>query len=1247
MAFEWASRLFLAAPTTMGCVVTDDGLLILIDTHNPEAEPIDAAVAVGYLQQLAGEERLQEAANGLLLPWDEVYDILDTPAGEAELSILALPSVRQLVPRLRSEGSLTSESFAVGVDGWREGAAMDRDDVSCVGGLANIGEERAMLPKGSYRVMVKLREFYAKETRTPEFNRTFWGSMRQEAVQAGAILDQFLYSNVILTPEKLTIELQRNTPGGIGVVEVEPWFAGAPDNWIDHFDSFTRVRDLYEIPTKDGIVQVVITPKVKPVLQAIKKMPGRRVAGSLGERFVTNPMATLGGAADGVIDPEQFERARQEAGIVFKRFAARVTTDDDGAPTQVGIQIQAIGENAAWSNLECFADANELRRFITAADVRLATENELYHWRGHDLQLLGDTHRELETLKLAFDAWTRRRITIRYADVSDLTRYSPRVEGIGVQKPLTSPYIPREGMSFNEDQPFTEKQVKTVVVNVPTSDGAEVPATVTPADLKTVRDLLAQAQSNGDFTIEWPDTGKQVSVSDAEEVVAQVEEVWEAPADSAKNDTGNQPERRAKSPRQELLLRSNVESTKYREDRAEQLKFDPSRPRQLPRSMLPGVKLKDHQVIGVSWLQNLIEQAPNYCRGAILADDMGLGKTLQLLTVIAALLEQRKDARPVLVVAPVSLLENWKEEAERFFQPGTFSLLTLYGDTLSSLREGLASLDEQLHQEQLLRFLKPGWLGPHKVVLTTYETLRDLEFSLAAVRWSLMICDEAQKIKNPAAMVTRSAMKQNVDFKIACTGTPVENSLADLWCLFDYIQPGLLGGLNEFGDRYRRPIEGGGDPEAQARIDELRAIIEPQILRRMKKEVAQDLPDKFEKAHFLSMSAYQKRLYAEAIETYRNRGTPEHGANFVNVLSLIHYLRQVCTDPKEVGKNVFVPLPVADYRQKSPKLDWLLKALTDIKGRSEKVIVFCEFREMQRMLVHYIEQVFKYRPDVINGDTSTSAKHEHSRQKRIKAFQAQPGFGVIILSPVAVGFGVNIQAANHVIHYSRTWNPAKEDQATDRAYRIGQTKPVYVYYPVIRAEEFKSFDEKLHELLEYKRSISGDMLKGTGNILPSEFDEVVGVGRTAFEDRIDLDTALTLQPDYFEGLIAALWVKKGFKTVIRTPASNDDGVDVVAKTQKRGELIQCKSSSTLGQELDWDAVKDVVTGHAAYRLRYPGTQFKLLCITNQFFNDNTRRMADLNDVKLIDQYGLKTLLAEHRVVMRDLEQFLTTRTLAF
>ena len=1031
-------------------------------------------------------------------------------------------------------------------------------------------------------------------------------------------------------------------------MEVEPWFAGAPQNWIQIFDSFGKVRDLYDIPTTDGIVQVVVTPKVKAVLQAIKAMPpGRRVAGDLGERFVTNPMATLGGAAEGVIDPEQFERARVEAGITFVRFMAKVALDEAGEIKEVGVEIRDVSNETIWLQYEPFHDPVDLRKFITGADLRYSTGNELFHWRNHDIQLLGDTPRELGTLKLAYENWTKHKVLIRFADVSDLSKYSPRIEGIGIQKPLVSPYIPRpEGSPFGEDRPEEDVgDVKTVVVTFPGKDGKQVSALVTPADIAEAESRIKKAKQAGNDAITWPGTDTLVEVTEAQSTVESVRGTWvDAEYDGSAGES-NGPAKPKRGARQELLLRANVETAQYREERAEILKLDPARRPNLPKSLLPGIALKDHQLAGVAWLQNLMEQGPDYCRGAILADDMGLGKTLQLLTVIAAMFERPKAVGPVLVVAPVSLLENWKAEAKRFFQPNTFGMLTLYGDELSGLRASLATIDKELVANELVRFLKPDWLGEHKVVLTTYETMRDIEFSLARVHWSVMVCDEAQKIKNPAAMVTRSAMKQNVDFKIACTGTPVENSLVDLWCLLDYVQPGLLGALNEFGSRYRRPIECEGDPDARARIEELRAIIAPQILRRMKADVAKDLQPKHvvEAPQNLAMSAYQKKLYAEALEAYRNRRSGENGARFKTVLELISFLRRVCTDPKEPGKATFVPMPLAEYRKRSPKLHWLLETLKEIQGRGEKVIVFCEFREMQRMLVHYIEEVLRFRPDVINGDTATAAKHEFNRQRRIDAFQAKPGFGVIILSPVAVGFGVNIQAANHVIHFSRTWNPAKEDQATDRAYRIGQTKPVYVYYPVVRADEFKTFDVKLHELLEEKRALAGDMLNGTGNVQSSEFDDVVGVGSTSFEDRIDIDAALQLEADHFEALTAVLWAKKGFKTIVLTPASNDDGVDVVAKTQKVGELIQCKSSTFQGAELDWNAVKDVVTGHAAYRLRYPGTDFKLVCITNQFFNAKARHMAGLNKVVLVDQAGLKALLEEHKVVMTDLERLLGSR----
>src|SRR3984885_6922861 len=214
---------------------------------------------------------------------------------------------------------------------------------------------------------------------------------------------------------------------------------------------------------------------------------------------------------------------------------------------------------------------------------------------------------------------------------------------------------------------------------------------------------------------------------------------------------------------------------------------------------------------------------------------MGLGKTLQVLTLMAWCMEHHASIDPFLIVAPVALLENWKEEIDKFFIPEAFSVLTLYGPVLREKRLPRTAIQQELLHAGVARLLVRDWLGNANVVLTTYETLRDLEFSLARQKWSVMVCDEAQKIKTPNAMVTRAAKKQNARFKIACTGTPVENSLTDLWCLFDFIQPGTLGSLKDFGERYRRPVEVETEEE-KARLEELRRRIAPQTLRRTTEE---------------------------------------------------------------------------------------------------------------------------------------------------------------------------------------------------------------------------------------------------------------------------------------------------------------------------------------------------------------------------------------------------------------------------
>jgi len=282
-------------------------------------------------------------------------------------------------------------------------------------------------------------------------------------------------------------------------------------------------------------------------------------------------------------------------------------------------------------------------------------------------------------------------------------------------------------------------------------------------------------------------------------------------------------------------------------------------------------------------------------------------------------------------------------------------------------------------------------------------------------------------------------------------------------------------------------------------------------------------------------------------------------------------------------------------------MSWLLGQLRQIEARGEKAIVFCEFRDLQRTLQRAIGERLGVVPDVINGDTTADSANAKNRQRRIKKFQDKPGFGVIILSPLAVGFGVNIQAANHVIHFTRTWNPAKEDQATDRAYRIGQTKDVHVYYPVVVAHDFLTFDAKLDKLLDWKRGLSADMLNGSGDVSPGDFGDLEAPdGGNAFgNELICADDIGSFDADAFEAFCALLWSKRGYSRTIKTPSVADGGVDVLALQGAKGVAIQCKSSATQGREHGWEAVKDVSAGVAAYAQRYPGVTFSLVAVTNQ------------------------------------------------
>lgn len=473
-----------------------------------------------------------------------------------------------------------------------------------------------------------------------------------------------------------------------------------------------------------------------------------------------------------------------------------------------------------------------------------------------------------------------------------------------------------------------------------------------------------------------------------------------------------------------------------------------------------GFSLKDHQKEGVAWLQHLYKSKASGC---LMADDMGLGKTLQILYFIDWHSRKYANHKPYLIVAPISLLENWKNEYERFFMQPRMKINMLTSKDVT--RKFNKSIVDKMQKMD--------------IILTNYESLRISQLNFCAVEFDVVALDEAQKIKSPGTLVTNAAKALKCNFKIAMTGTPVENSLLDLWCIMDFCVPGLLGNAKAFAAQYQNPLKK-EDTDIVALGNEVHDKLGVYFMRRLKKDAAKDLPDKIELKEKVLMPPVQKETYASVVNDYTSGIQP-------NMLVTIMHLREVSEHPY-LYDSTLLNHETDEIVETSARLQATIKFLDEIKKKEEKVIIFVERKETQKMLQKLCLERYGIITKIINGDTPSIVKrnmpNKQSRQSSIDEFQAVDGFNVIIMSPVAAGMGLNVTAANHVIHYSRHWNPAKENQATDRAYRIGQTKDVFVYYPMAVRTDIKSFDETLDDLLSRKTSLA------TSTIFPTERVEV-------------------------------------------------------------------------------------------------------------------------------------------------------------
>jgi superfamily II DNA or RNA helicase len=466
-----------------------------------------------------------------------------------------------------------------------------------------------------------------------------------------------------------------------------------------------------------------------------------------------------------------------------------------------------------------------------------------------------------------------------------------------------------------------------------------------------------------------------------------------------------------------------------------------------PGSALKGT-LRPYQQVGVQWLYLLAKLG----LGACLADDMGLGKTIQVLALLL-ILRQQSDGirRPSLLVAPASLLANWAAELERF---------------APSLNPIVAHPSEMSAND--LKSMTLDQLRTVDLVITSYGSLLRLPW-IADVSWNLLVLDEAQAIKNPAAKQTQAVKKLNAAVRFALTGTPIENRLGDLWSIFDFINPGLLGSAKEFTTFSKKLAARPNNPYRP-----LRELVRPYILRRLKtdKTVITDLPDKAEVKAFCQLTRKQGALYQQGVEELARQLEEVEGIQRKGlVLAFLMRLKQICNHPSQwLGDGEWSP-------NDSGKWPRLREIAETIAAKQEKVLVFTQFREVTRPLATFLGSVFGRRGLVLHGETDVKKRKELVRQ-----FQEDETMSFFVLSLKAGGAGLNLTAASHVVHFDRWWNPAVESQATDRAFRIGQTKNVLVHKFVCRG----TVEEKIDKLIESKQQLSKDLLEGGTDLLLTE-----------------------------------------------------------------------------------------------------------------------------------------------------------------
>jgi SNF2 family DNA or RNA helicase len=485
-----------------------------------------------------------------------------------------------------------------------------------------------------------------------------------------------------------------------------------------------------------------------------------------------------------------------------------------------------------------------------------------------------------------------------------------------------------------------------------------------------------------------------------------------------------------------------------------------------PGKMLNGT-LRPYQQNGVQWLHLLSRLG----LGACLADDMGLGKTIQVLSLLLVLKKEKANEdgvrpKPSLLVAPASLLANWASEIARF-APGLKAVVVHPSAAAPIARKG----NGKSHGGCDHKYDGAVDLTDADIAITSYGYLARAP-ELEATAWRLVVLDEAQAIKNPSAKQTKTVKRLKAEARVALTGTPIENRLGDLWSIFDFINPGLLGSSKQFTSFIKALADRPHNPYGP-----LRDLVRPYILRRLKtdKSIIADLPDKTEVKAFCPLSRRQAALYQQAVQDLTDQLENAEGiARKGIVLAALMRLKQICNHPSQwLGDDSWA-------EEDSGKFGRLRDIAEVIADKQEKALVFTQFKEVTAPLAAFLGGVFGRRGLVLHGETEV-----RKRKELVRRFQEDDDVPFFVLSLKAGGAGLNLTAASHVIHFDRWWNPAVENQATDRAFRIGQTRNVLVHKFVCRG----TVEDKIDQLIESKKQLASDFLSGGADMMLTEMKD--------------------------------------------------------------------------------------------------------------------------------------------------------------